>query len=110
MMKEAHRVGVTPYLLRLAVYYAAKGLGAYAPDGDALYDGIVVRELMPWKMGDTLTESCMILSVDFYQGNERVRWVEFALTPAGFGGSPILTSAGLSDQSRSPHPSPPPKP
>ena len=94
-MSEAHRVGITPFLLRLAAHFAAKGIGEYKPDGDSIYDKVIVRELMPWQPGEHFTESCLILSVDFYAGGEKQRFVEFSLRPEGFGGKPIISEARL---------------
>lgn len=89
-MNEAQLVGVTPYFLRLAAYYCAMGIGAYDPKGYTQFDHVTVRELMPWKPGATPTESTTVLIVEFYYLTERIRYVEFALRPAGFGGQPIV--------------------
>lgn len=89
-MNEVRLAGITPYVLRLAAYYASMGIGTYRPKGYAGFDRVEVRVLLPWKAGETLTENALILAVEFYQADERVRYVEFALTPAGFGGKPIV--------------------
>jgi hypothetical protein len=107
-MKEAHRAGITPYLLRLAAHYAAKGIGEHKPL-DTVYDKVIVRELMPWQPGEHFTESCLILSVDFYAHGEKLRFVEFSLRPEGFGGKPIISETRL-DPEQSPLPPLPPEP
>jgi hypothetical protein len=89
-MDNAKLSGITPYVLRLAAYYAAMGVGLYAPRGYAWFDEVAVRELMPWTTGETPTQSTQILVVEFMHDKRRVRYVEFALTPAGWGGEPIV--------------------
>ena len=89
-MKEAQLAGITPYVLRLAAYYAALGVGEYHPRGYAQFDCVTVRELFPWRPGPTPTESALVLIVEFFHQNHRLRYVEFALTPAGFGGDPVM--------------------
>lgn len=89
-MNEARLAGITPYTLRVASYYASMGVGTYRPKGYASFDRVEVSVLMPWQARETITDSALILSVEFYQADERVRYVEFALTPAGFGGKPIV--------------------
>jgi hypothetical protein len=108
-VREAHRAGITPYLLRLAAHYATKGIGEHKPEGDAVYDKIVIRELMPWQPGDHFTESCLILSVDFYANGKKLRFVEFSLRPEGFGGEPIISETHP-DPEQSPLPRPPQEP
>jgi hypothetical protein len=91
MTSEIQRAGVTPYVLRLAAYYAALGCGTYSPKGYAGFNSVVVRELMPWKAdAEDPMNSTTILVVEFFLGQRRVKWVEFALKPAGFGGDPIV--------------------
>ena len=93
MTKESQLQGITPYLLRLASHYAALGIGVYRPKGYAQFDRIEVRQLAPWTpgpVGSSITESMMVLIVEFYQDERRTKYVEFALSPAGFGGDPIL--------------------
>jgi hypothetical protein len=91
-MKEAQLQGITPYVLRLAAHYAALGIGRYTPKGYAAFDRIEVRQLAPWTPGpnNSITESMMVLIVEFYSGPERIRYVEMALSPCGFGGESIL--------------------
>jgi hypothetical protein len=45
---------------------------------------------MPWQPGEFFTESCLILEVAFFSSNTQLRYVEFALTPAGFSGTPVV--------------------
>ena len=90
MSKEQQLAGITPYVLRLASYYACLGVGTYRPKGYAQFDRIVVRFKQPWQPGVLFTESCLILAVEFFSNDEMLRYVEFALTPAGFSGKPII--------------------
>ena len=86
-MNEAQLAGITPYVLRLAVYYAALGTGEYKPKGYSSFDRVVVRELLPWHP----QVQTLILVVEFFRGETRERFVEFSLTVAGFGGKPVVT-------------------
>lgn len=90
MIREAQLAGVTPYVLRLAAYYAAMGIGSYYPKGYSHFDVVTVRQLMPWHPGEHFTDSMMVLIVEFFRGDHRERYVEFSLMPAGFGGEPIM--------------------
>lgn len=92
MTNEAQLAGITPYVLRLASHYACLGVGTYKPQGYSQFDRVEVRVKMPWQPGETITQSCLILVVEFYAGDEVQRYVEFALTPAGFSGKPIMRS------------------
>ena len=58
--------------------------------GYAQFDRIEVRVKQPWQPGALFTESCLILAVEFFSNDEMLRYVEFALTPAGFSGKPII--------------------
>lgn len=90
MASEAHLVGISPYILRLASYYATLGVGTYQPNGYP-FDRVEVLERMPWQPNaEDAMKSTLIISVEFYSGKHRQRFVEFALTPAGFGGEPIV--------------------
>lgn len=89
MSKEQQLAGITPYVLRLASYYACLGVGTYLPRGYAQFDRVEVTVKQPWQPSADFTKSCLILEVAFMQGNEQLRYVEFALTPAGFSGRPI---------------------
>lgn len=90
MSKEQHLAGITPYVLRLASYYACLGVGTYRPKGYAQFDRIAVSIKQPWQPGELFTESCLILVVEFFSLGELLRYVEFALTPAGFSGKPVV--------------------
>ena len=95
MPKEAHRVGITPYFIRLAAHYATLGVGEYRPEGYAQFDRVGVRVALPWKADpQSPTNSMLVLVVEFFSGNEVVRYVEFALIPAGFGGKPLVSLVG----------------
>jgi len=88
--KEQQLAGITPYTLRLSAYYAALGVGTYRPKGYAQFDRVEVRVKMPWQPGALFTESCLVLEVAFYIGEDKLRYVEFSLRPDGFGGVPIV--------------------
>jgi hypothetical protein len=91
MANEAQRLGITPYWLRLAAYYACLGVGTYTPKGYSQFDRVEVLERMPWQADvEDPMKSTLILAVEFYNGKRRLRFVEFALLPAGFGGDPIV--------------------
>lgn len=90
MSHAAKLAGITPYVLRLAAYYAAMGVGEYKPNGYAWFDKVIVRMLMPWTPGDHITQSTQVLVVEFMWEGVRRRYVEFAMTPAGFGGEPVM--------------------
>jgi hypothetical protein len=66
------------------------GIGTYYPKGYSQFDRVEVGVKQPWQPGKLFTESCLILEVAFFSSNEMLRYVEFALTPAGFGGRPIV--------------------
>lgn len=97
MSKEQQLQGITPYVLRLASYYACLGVGTYRPRGYAQFDRIEVRVKQPWQPGELFTESCLILVVEFFSSDELLRYVEFALTPAGFSGKPIVRIAATTE-------------
>lgn len=90
MASEAQLIGISPYVLRLAAHYACLGVGTYQPAGYA-FDRVEVTVRMPWQPGETDSmKSMLVLAVDFFAGTHRQRFVEFALTPAGFGGDHIV--------------------
>lgn len=90
MATEAQKIGISPYVMRLAAYYACLGVGTYQPKGYQ-FDRVEVLERMPWQANSAdPMKSTLILAVEFYAGKHRQRFVEFALTPAGFGGDPIV--------------------
>jgi hypothetical protein len=91
MTNEAHLAGISPYVLRLAAHYAALGVGTYLPNGYAQFDRVEVSVKLPWQPGASFTESCLILEVAFFSLDVCLRYVEFALTPAGFGGRPVIS-------------------
>jgi len=90
MSNEQQLAGISPYVLRLAAYYAALGVGTYKPKGYSQFDRVEVRVKMPWQPGAFFTESCLILAVEFFSFDVLQRYVEFALTPAGFSGIPVV--------------------
>lgn len=90
MTKETQLAGITPYVLRLSAHYACLGVGTYKPPGYAQFDRVEVRVKMPWQPSEEFTKSCLILVVEFYQGEQQMRYIEFSLRPEGFSGVPIL--------------------
>jgi len=90
MSNEQQLAGITPYILRLASYYACLGVGTYSPVGYAAFDKVVVSVKLPWVAKEAFSESCLILEVVFFNHDVQLRYVEFALTPAGFAGLPIV--------------------
>jgi len=90
MIKEQQLAGISPYVLRLASHYACLGVGTYRPKGYAQFDRVEVSVKMGWQPSPVFTESCLILEVAFFSFDVKLRYVEFALTPAGFGGVPIM--------------------
>jgi hypothetical protein len=90
MSKEQQLQGITPYVLRLASHYACLGIGTYKPNGYAQFNRVEVTVKQPWQPSEHFTQSCLILEVAFYQGDTQTKYVEFALSPAGFGGTPIV--------------------
>ena len=90
MSNEQQLAGISPYVLRLASHYAALGVGSYLPKGYAQFDRVEVFVKMPWQPGAFFTESCLILEVAFFLDSAKMRYVEFALTPAGFSGVPVV--------------------
>jgi hypothetical protein len=90
MPTEAQLIGISPYVWRLAAHYACLGVGTYQPAGYA-FDRVEVLVRMPWQPDEQEPmRSMCVLAVEFYAGKHRQRFVEFALTPAGFGGDPII--------------------
>lgn len=90
MSNEAQLAGISPYTLRLAAHYACLGAGTYLPKGYAQFDRVEVFVKMPWQPGQSFTDSCLILEVAFFLGAAKTRYIEFAMTPAGFSGTPIV--------------------
>ena len=90
MASEAQLVGISPYVLRLAAHYACLGVGTYQPAGYS-FDRVEVVLRMPWQPNEEdAMKSTLVLAVEFYAGRHRQRFVEFTVTPAGFGGDPIV--------------------
>jgi hypothetical protein len=83
-VREAQLAGITPYVKRLAAYYAAQGLGTYMPKGYAWFDRVEVRLEGEW------TGETQVLRVEFYERRVRQRYVEFAMSFSGFGGIPVV--------------------
>lgn len=98
MSKEQQLAGITPYVLRLASYYACLGVGTYRPRGYAQFDRVEVRVKQQWQPSPVFSESCLILVVEFFSLNVLQRYVEFALTPAGFSGKPIVQEVPNDDR------------
>lgn len=106
MSSEAHRAGITPYVVRLAAYYAAMGLGVYVPQGYSWFDKVEVTLEAPWTANpEAPALSMQVLRVSFYEGVIRRRYVEFAQTLAGYGGEPLVRL--ISESGTLPPPIPP---
>lgn len=90
MSKEARLAGISPYVLRLAAHYASLGVGTYRPKGYGQFDRVEVRLKHPWTPGESLTQSCLILTVEFFNGAALERYIDFAVSPAGFSGKPVV--------------------
>lgn len=90
-MSEMHASGITPYMLKLANYYAMLGVGEYTPAGSP-YAKIIVRVKNPWQQNDeNLALSMSILSVQFvYASSGIVREIEFCVMLGGWSGPPLL--------------------
>jgi len=89
-MDEFKRIGLSKYDLRLGAFYCALGIGTYHPKGYANFDAVVVRELMPWQASDDFTRSTLILIVEFFRGPVRCKFIEYRISPTGFGGQPVM--------------------
>jgi len=122
-MNEARRVGITPYLVRLASYFAQRGHGTYTNDTwsqvapESFRDGevpppyakIVVKESLPWMSQDNVMHSQLVQRVEFWDETRCVRWVEFSLMVSGFGGDDVF-SVIRAPRGRSQSPGEPPLP
>ena len=100
MASELQKTGITPYVLRLAAYYAAMGVGTYKPKGYSWFDRVEVNLEHPWVAADDPLESTQVIRVSFYEGSERQRYVELLYRIAGFGGKHLLRL--ISDESKPP--------
>jgi hypothetical protein len=90
-MSSISKQGITPLLLRTAARYAALGVGEYETRDYAGFNKVKVAIILPWKPNlDRITDSCLVLRVDFFDGDISRRYVEFRLALDGFGGEDIL--------------------
>lgn len=90
MLREDHRIGVTPILLKRASYYLCLGVGEYFPSHPH-YDKVTVSriyDIMPNPLNDG--EWGLGLRVSFYKTERLVRWIEFGCRTVGAGGDDIL--------------------
>lgn len=91
MSHEAQLAGITPLVLRTANYYAMLGIGSYAPKGYGSFDRVEVLVKEPFEMDSSyISHSCSMLRVEFWQGKELQRAVDFVVAVAGFSGRPIV--------------------
>jgi len=90
MTSELQRAGISGYTIRLAAHYACLGVGTYQPKGYAQIDTVQVYMKMPWVSNEQFTQSCLILAVGFFYEGRQMKEIEFALTPAGFTGVPVV--------------------
>jgi len=90
MPTEADRVGISAYHLRLAAYYAAQGIGTYHPKGYSWFDRVEVYIESHWTADKEPEKSMQVLRVEFYDAHVRLRYIEFGMVLAGFGGVPVL--------------------
>ena len=75
--------------LRVAHYYLNLGYGEYAPK-HAHYDRVVVRSLYEFMENPQVDgEYAGGTIVEFFQGDQRVRYAEFRCQVVGGGGQPI---------------------
>jgi hypothetical protein len=98
MASELQKTGITPVVLRISAFYAAMGVGTYAPKGYSWFDRVEVKLEHPWVAADDPLESTQVIRVSFYTGSERQRYVEFMYRFAGFGGKHLLRL--ISDESK----------
>jgi hypothetical protein len=90
-MKEAHLQGITPILMRTAARYAALGVGEYTTADHRDFNRVVVAIILPWQLNpERLSESCLVLRVEFFQGDVAKRYAEFRVAFDGFSGEPIM--------------------
>ena len=90
-MKEAQLQGITPLLLRTAARYAALGVGEYHTNDYRDFNKVLVSVALPWTPNyERLTESCLVLKVEFLLDGAVKRYVEFRLCVDGFSGEPIM--------------------
>jgi hypothetical protein len=89
-LKDDHRIGVTPILLRRAGYYLSLGVGEYFPTHPH-FDKVTVAtlyDIMPNPINET--EWGLGMRVSFFKHERLVRWVEFGCRTVGAGGDDIL--------------------
>ena len=93
MSREAQLAGITPLVLRTANHYSMLGVGTYLPKGYASFDRVEVRVKEPFEMDSSyISHSCSVLVVEFWQGEQLERSVDFVVAVAGFSGRPIMAS------------------
>lgn len=85
-----HAIGLTPLLKRQAFHFLLKGAGEHASI-DPVYDKVMVKILYDWQASvDADVPSQGGVTVEFWQGGQRVRWVDFGCRVIGGGGPPTL--------------------
>jgi len=87
------RIGLTPAFKRIAHYYLCLGYGVYYPQNHPHYDCVVVRELYAFNENPRCPgEHAGGTVVEFFQKEQRCKWIEFRCQAVGGGGQPILRS------------------
>jgi hypothetical protein len=91
LSKAEARLGLTPAFLRIAHYYLLLGYGEYYPKHHPHYDHVVVRLLYdfgenPMVPGEYAGGSV----VEFFQGDRRIKFVDFRNQVVGGGGDSLL--------------------
>jgi hypothetical protein len=92
MTTKAERLlGLTPAFKRIAHYYVCLGFGEYHPKQHPHYDRVIVRELYEFGENPRVEgEHAGGTIVEFYQGTQRVKWVEFRCQVTGGGGEDVI--------------------
>jgi hypothetical protein len=87
------RLGLTFVFKHIAQYYLSLGYGVYHPANHPHYDCIVVRELYPFMENPLIEGECAAgVIVEFFQGSQRVKYVEFRCQVVGGGGESVAQS------------------
>jgi len=87
------RLGLTFVFKHIAQYYLSLGYGEYRPENHPFYDRVVVRELYPFMENPLVKGECAAgVIVEFFQGKQRVKFVEFRCQVVGGGGESVAQS------------------
>ena len=89
--KAEARLGLTPLFLRIAHGYLRLGEGVYLPPNHPHYNRVTVTPLYDFTENPTVPgEYAEGTVVTFYQGEHRVKFVEFRSQVVGGGGDSLL--------------------